>query len=81
MELENGLNSLTIDSMLYFLFEGGLILFFILYLLFALVVIKQVNLMTDTVITEEKNNLKLFSRIHAVVVLLIIIIYLVTFMI
>lgn len=47
----------------------------ILYFIFSLVVIRQVNLMSETVITEAAGTLKIIAILHALLALIIVIFF------
>lgn len=53
----------------------ALIVFAILYFIFSLIVVRQVNLMTQTVKTETAPILKLISFVHALLALGVIILF------
>lgn len=55
----------TIVGTLELIFKAGFIILSILYFIFSLIVIRQVNLMTQTLITEAAATLKAFSLLHA----------------
>jgi hypothetical protein len=55
--------------------EIGFVILFIFYFLFSLVVIRQVNLMTETVITEGAPLLRFLAILHAGIVLAVIVMY------
>jgi hypothetical protein len=66
--------TLAID--LWFLFKVGVILFAGLYFIFSLIVMRQIRLMTDTLITNVSPVIRAFGILHAlfslgVVILLI----------
>lgn len=52
-----------------------LVLLSVLYFIFSLIVVRQVNLMTDTLITEVAPFLRAFAIIHAGVALGIVILF------
>lgn len=60
----NFINTLIQDPAIIFRF--GFAVFAVLYFIFTLVVIRQVNLMTQTVVTEGGFLLRLASYIYAV---------------
>lgn len=47
----------------------------VVYFIFSLVVIRQVNLMSETVITETAGFLKIVAILHALLALLIIVFF------
>jgi hypothetical protein len=57
------------------LFKVGYVIFAVLYFLFALIVVRQVALMTDTVITEAGGFLRFLSIIHAIFALGILVFF------
>lgn len=57
------LPSLTVGAVL--IFKVLFILFSILYFLFSLIVVRQVNLMTSTIVTEGGPILRAISIVHA----------------
>lgn len=60
---------------IWFIVRGALVILSLLYFVFSLIVIRQVNLMTDTLITEVAPYLRAFAIIHAGVALGIIILF------
>lgn len=52
-------------SGLLFLINGGIILLLTLYFFFSLIVVRQVKLMTETLITEVAPFIRAFSILHA----------------
>lgn len=54
----------------------GMELLFILYFIFSLIVVRQVNLMTDTLITTVAPTLRFLAVIHAGVALGVVILFL-----
>ncbi len=54
----------NLDIVLMFL-KGAILLILIFYAIFALIVVRQVDLMTKTLITRVSPALKFFSIIHA----------------
>ncbi len=53
----------------------GLLLLAVLYFIFSLIVVRQVSLMTDTLMTEVAPLIRAFSIIHAGLALGIIILF------
>jgi hypothetical protein len=49
----------------YFVFKTAILLISLLYLVFSLIVVRQVNLMTETIITEVTPFLRFLSVLHA----------------
>lgn len=58
-----------------FTFKIGYIAISILYFIFSLVVIRQVNLMSETVITKTAGILKIIALIHALLALAVVIFF------
>lgn len=58
-------SSLIVADSILLIFKFGALSLAALYFVFSLIVIRQVNLMTETVITEAAPVLKFFSIIHA----------------
>lgn len=77
MSLENPLITELIlpSEIVLFIIKGGIILFATVYFIFSLVVVRQVSLMTETLITEVSPFIKAFSIIHAGLALGIIILF------
>lgn len=65
---------LAID-LVWFVVKILLVLLSILYFIFSLIVVRQVNLMTETLITEVAPYLRAFAIIHAGVALGIVILF------
>lgn len=59
------------------LFKIGFILFSLVYFIFSLIVIRQVNLMSQTLITEGDGVLKVAALIHALIALGVVIFFLI----
>lgn len=57
------------------LFKIGYIIFAILYFFFSLIVVRQVALMTETVVTEAGGILKVLSIIYAIFSLGIVVLF------
>ncbi len=57
------------------IFKIAFILFAIVYFIFSLVVVRQVNLMTETVITEGTPILRFIAFLHAGLALGVIILF------
>ncbi len=55
----------------------GFVLFAALYFLFSLIIVRQINLMSETVITEGAPVLRALSIIHAGVALALIVFFIV----
>lgn len=60
---------------LLIVFKIGILLVSILYFLFSLIVLRQVNLMTDTLITEVSPLLRFFAILHSGFALGIVVIF------
>lgn len=58
-----------------FFYKVGFAILFLLYFIFALIVIRQVVLMTETLTTEISPLLKAFAIIHAGIALSILILF------
>jgi hypothetical protein len=63
----NLINLFFTDS--WIVFKLGLLVLFFFYFLFSLIVVRQVQLMTDTLITQVSPLLRAFSIIHALIAL------------
>lgn len=68
------LQPLGINS-LFLVFKIGFISFAVLYFIFTLIVLRQVNLMTDTVITEGAPILKALAILYAGLALGVIVLF------
>lgn len=66
-------------SNLFIVFKGGFVAFGILYFLFSLIVIRQVALMTNTVITEAGFFLRILAIAHSILSLLLVLYFLTLF--
>lgn len=55
------------------IFKVGFLLFALIYFIFSLIVIRQVNLMSETLVTEGDQILKFIAIIHALFALGVII--------
>lgn len=60
---------------LWFILKIGFIILFILYFAFSLIVVRQVQLMTDTLVTEVSPYLRGLTILHAGIALAIIVIF------
>ncbi|MBI4040147.1 hypothetical protein HY389_02225 [Candidatus Daviesbacteria bacterium] len=60
---------------IWLIFKIGFIVFAGLYFLFSLIIIRQVYLMTETLITEVSHFIRAFSIIHAGLALGILILF------
>lgn len=56
-------------------FKIGFLIFSVIYFLFSLIVIRQVNLMAETVITEGSIILKVIALLHALLALGVIVLF------
>ena len=74
MSIEPAQNLLITNS-IEFLFKGGFVLFAVIYFIFSLIVIRQVNLMAETVKTEGAPILKALVVLFAGLSLGIIVIF------
>lgn len=75
MSLEGSVMPVAPIEGLIFISEVGILLFAILYFIFSLIVVRQVSLMTETLITEVSPLLRAFSIIYAGVALGIVILF------
>lgn len=75
MSLENPLldGPLLPSEITLLLIKAGILIFTGVYFIFSLIVVRQVSLMTETLITEVSPVIKAFSIIHAGLALGIII--------
>lgn len=76
MLIDSGVTSsfnLLSVSVLWQMFAGALVVLAGLYFLFSLIVLRQVNLMTEAVITEGSSILRALSILHAGFALVVII--------
>lgn len=60
-------------------FKFGFIIFSILHFIFTLIVLRQINLMTQTIITEGGPILRILGIIYTVFALLVLIYFIVFF--
>lgn len=58
-----------------FVFKIGFLIFSVIYFLFSLIVVRQVNLMAETVITEGSIILKVIALLHALLALGVIVLF------
>lgn len=75
MSVDPAVNLQTLLNNFSIIFKIGFILFSLLYFIFSLIVVRQVNLMTETVITEAAGIFKLLSLLHALLALGILILF------
>lgn len=76
MPLESGVfNPIISIEMIWLIIRSALVILGVLYFIFSLIVVRQVNLMTDTLITEVAPLLRAFAIIHTGVSLGIIILF------
>ena len=61
------------------IFKGGFIVFAILYFIFSLIVLRQINLMTQTVITEGGPILRILGLIYTILSLVVLIYFIAFF--
>lgn len=64
-EAENWLLTGTAVAVFLFVFKTGLLLLAVLYFIFSLIIVRQVRLMTQILITEVSPLLRAFSIMHA----------------
>lgn len=69
------INPLVPIDLMWFIIRSSLVILSLLYFIFSLIVVRQINLMTDTLITEVAPFLRAFAIIHAGVALGIIILF------
>lgn len=55
--------------------KAGIIVLLVLYFVFSLIVVRQVSLMTETLITEVSPVLRFFSVVHAGLALGIVVLF------
>jgi len=60
-------------------FKAGFIIFAILHFIFTLIVLRQINLMTETIITEGGPVLRILGIVYAVFGLLMLIYFIIFF--
>ncbi len=65
-------NTTAFLSNFWFAFHLGLIAFAILYFFFSLIVLRQINLMTDTLITEVAPFIRILGIVHAIFALSVV---------
>lgn len=77
MSLEDQVLSATITSLegVWLIMRVGIIILAVFYFIFSLIVLRQVNLMTETLITEVSPLLRAFAILHAGLALGIIILF------
>lgn len=76
MSLEGGVFSPIVPiDLVWLIVKGTFVLLAGLYFIFSLIVVRQVNLMTETLITEVAPFLRAFAIIHAGVALGIIVLF------
>lgn len=68
-------NTIPVANIIWFIFQIGFVLFAALYFIFSLIIIRQVNLMTETLKTETSFILKFFSILHAFLSLAVVIFF------
>lgn len=61
------------------IFKFGFIIFAVLHFIFSLIVLRQINLMTKTIITEGGPVLRVLGIIYAVLALLVLVYFIVFF--
>lgn len=60
-------------------FKAGFIIFTVLYFIFTLIVLRQINLMTQTIITEGGPILRILGIVYAVLALLVLLYFIIFF--
>ena len=77
MLAENQLSFLTLTPVdgFWWILKVGIIIMATFYFIFSLIVLRQVNLMTETIITEASGFLRALSIVHAGLALGIIILF------
>lgn len=71
----NLMTQLLNNPFILFTFKIGFVVIAILYFIFALIVIGQIRMMTETVSTEAGSLLRFFSIIHAGIALGLIVLF------
>ncbi len=69
------LSDLIGSSGINLIFKVGFLIFSGIYFLFSLIVIRQVNLMSETVITEGAIILKIIALLHALLALGVVVLF------
>lgn len=76
MSLESaGFNPVVSMETVWFIVRCAIVLLSGLYFIFSLIVVRQVNLMTETLITEVAPFLRAFAIIHSGIALGIVILF------
>lgn len=57
--------SVVAQNSAWLMSKAGILFLGVLYFLFSLIVMRQINLMTETIITEGASRLRAFGIIHA----------------
>lgn len=70
------ISSSVILALLWLVVKVGLLLLFGLYFLFSLIVVRQVKLMTQTLVTEFDPMIYAFSIVHSGLALAVIVLFL-----
>ncbi len=68
-------NQLTLQSLIEMVFKGGFIIFGVVYFIFTLVVLRQVNIMASTLHTEGGGLLKGLAILFAGLALGVIVLF------
>lgn len=68
-------NIIAFLGQFYFVVKIAFTIIFILYFIFSIIVVRQVQLMTDTLITEVSPLLRALTIVHAGIALAIIILF------
>jgi hypothetical protein len=62
----------------WFLFKWAIVAFSFMYFLFSLIVMRQIRLMTDTLITNISPIIRAFGVIHAIFALILILVLIIS---
>lgn len=74
MPVDASVPTFLLDSLI-FIFDVGFVLFATAYFLFSLILVRQVHLMTETVLTEGGAILRAFGIFHSGIALLLVILF------
>lgn len=75
MTIDNSLIGLELINGVYLVFKVGFLAVAVLYFFFSLIVIRQVSLMTETIVTEGGSILRALSILHGGLALGVIILF------
>lgn len=75
MQQEKNIFDQINSEVLSLLFKIGFLILAGIYFLFSLIVVRQVNLMSETVITEGAPILKIIALLHALLALGVIVLF------